>query len=93
MLDFNDTVSAALVPFLAIAKLAAPLSALSFGVAATGLSALIAGSFQVLIWPEKIFATVAGVIFNTVPAGFTPSRRYAMSIAPEIRGIHTNDER
>src|SRR5579863_10623391 len=49
------------------------------------LSALIAGSFQVLIWPEKIFAMVTGSSFRLL----TPDRLYAIVIGPMMTGKYS----
>src|SRR6478735_8204424 len=46
------------------------------------LSALIAGSFQVLILPEKMPAMVAGDSFRLL----TPDRLYAIVIGPTMTG-------
>src|ERR1700691_4127668 len=43
-----------------------------------GLSALMAGSFHVLIWPWKIFAIVVGSSLRLL----TPDRLYAIVIGP-----------
>src|ERR1700733_1114294 len=50
-----------------------------------GLSALIAGSSQVLIWPWKIFARVGASSFRPV----TPVRLYAIAIGPTCTGKYS----
>src|ERR1700752_414787 len=45
---------------------------------APGLSAAMAGSFHVLIWPWKIFALTVGSSFRLL----TPDRLYAIVIGP-----------
>src|ERR1700722_111537 len=50
-----------------------------------GLSAVIAGSFQVLIWPWKIFARVVASSFSPV----MPDRLYAMAIGPTCTGKYS----
>src|SRR5579863_7227083 len=50
-----------------------------------GLSALIAGSFQVLIWPWKIFAIVVGSSFRLL----TPVRLYDNVIGPMMTGKYS----
>src|ERR1700693_6204215 len=50
-----------------------------------GLSALMAASFQVLIWPWKIFAMVVGSSFRLL----TPVRLYAIVIGPMMTGKYS----
>ena len=50
---------------------------------AVPLSAAMAGSFQVVILPLKILASVAPVSFRLV----TPGRLYCTDMAPVISGI------
>ena len=49
------------------------------------LSASIAGSFQVLIWPWKIFAMVGASSLSPE----TPDRLYAMLMGPTITGKYS----
>src|SRR6185437_6196802 len=55
------------------------------GRVAPELSALIAGSFQVVILPEKIFASVGASSFRPV----TPCRLYAIAIGPIWTGKYS----
>src|SRR5580692_1265033 len=50
-----------------------------------GLSAAMAGSFQVLIWPWKIFAMVVASSFRLL----TPDRLYAIVIGPMMTGKYS----
>jgi len=50
-----------------------------------GLSALIAGSFQVLIWPWKIFAMTVGSSFRLL----IPVRLYDIVIGPVKTGKYS----